>query len=165
MQLIGFDPETFQQAMMPKGMSRFDWNTPETRQACIPGAGGMFTARSLARIYSVLANNGEYEGGRLLSPETITKMSAVQSTRRGDVIPIPMRWRLGYHRVFTTGPRTPSAFGHFGYGGSGAWCDPSRELALGYTVNHGSGSPFGDGRISRINTAAIRAAEAAMRQR
>jgi len=163
MRLIGFDAATFQEAMMPKGIGRFDWNAPETRQACIPGAGGMFTARSLARIYSVLANNGEYEGGRLLSPATIAKMSTVQNTRRGDVMPIPMRWRLGYHRVFTTGPRTPAAYGHFGYGGSGAWCDPSRELALGYTVNQGSGSPFGDIRISRINTAAIRAAEAVMR--
>lgn len=163
MRLIGFDATTFQAAMMPKGIGRFDWNAPETRQACIPGAGGMFTARSLARIYSVLANNGEYEGGRLLSSATIAKMSTIQNTRRGDVMPIPMRWRLGYHRVFTTGPRTPKAYGHFGYGGSGAWCDPSRELALGYTVNQGSGSPFGDIRISRINTAAIRAAEAVMR--
>ena len=145
--------------MLPKGMSRFDWNAPETMQASIPGAGGMFTARSLARIYSVLANNGEYESGRLLSAETVRKMSTVQNTTRGDVIPVPMRWRLGYHRVFTTGPRTPNAFGHFGYGGSGAWCDPSRELSLGYTVNHGSGSPFGDIRISRINTAAIRSVE------
>lgn len=157
--LAGFDAESFQEAMMPKGMGRFDWNTPETRQASIPGAGGMFTARSLARIYSVLANNGEHEDGRLLSPTTIREMSTVQSTRRGVVIPVPMRWRLGYHRVFTTGPRTPHAFGHFGYGGSGAWCDPSRELALGYTVNYGSGSPFGDLRIPRLNTAAIIAAE------
>lgn len=157
--LAGFDQEKFQDAMLPKGMSRFDWNAPETMQASIPGAGGMFTARSLARIYSVLANNGEHEGGQLLSAETVRKMSTVQNTTRGDVIPVPMRWRLGYHRVFTTGPRTPNAFGHFGYGGSGAWCDPSRELSLGYTVNHGSGSPFGDIRISRINTAAIRSVE------
>lgn len=163
MRLIGFDAAAFQEAMMPKGIGRFDWNAAETRQACIPGAGGMFTARSLARIYAVLANNGEYEGGRLLSSDTIAKMSTVQNTRRGDVMPIPMHWRLGYHRVFTTGPRTPAAFGHFGYGGSGAWCDPSRELALGYIVNQGSGSPFGDIRISRINTAAIRAAESVMR--
>lgn len=162
--LAGFDAESFQDAMIPKGMSRFDWNASETRQAVIPGAGGMFTARSLARIYSVLANNGEHERGRLLSPESIRKLSVVQSTQRGAVIPLPMRWRLGYHRVFTTGPKTPNAFGHFGYGGSGAWCDPSRDLALGYTVNFGSGSPFGDLRISRINTAVIRVVEHASSQ-
>ncbi|MBP7229915.1 MAG: beta-lactamase family protein [Moraxellaceae bacterium] len=157
--LVGFDADTFQEAMIPKGMSRFDWNATETRQAVIPGAGGMFTARSLARIYSALAKNGEYDGGRILSPNSLGAISVVQNTKRGVVIPLPMRWRLGYHRVFTTGPRTPNAFGHFGYGGSGAWCDPSRELAVGYTVNYGSGSPFGDLRISRINTATINAAE------
>lgn len=159
--MAGFDANAFQEAMIPKGMSRFDWNAIETRQAVIPGAGGMFTARSLARIYAVLANNGQYEGGSLLSPRSIRALSAVQNTQRGAVIPLPMHWRLGYHRVFTTGPRTPHAFGHFGYGGSGAWCDPSRQLSLAYTVNFGSGSPFGDLRISRINTAAIRAAERA----
>ncbi len=155
----GFDQGAFQEAMIPKGMSRFDWNARETRSASIPGAGGMFTARSLARIYSALANGGEHESGRLLGERTVRAMATVQNTRRGAVIPLPMRWRLGYHRVFTTGPRTPHAFGHFGYGGSGAWCDPSRELSLGYTVNYGSGSPFGDLRISHLNTAAIRAAD------
>lgn len=159
--MTGFDATTFQEAMMPKGISRFDWNAGETRAASIPGAGGMFTARSLARIYSALANHGEHEYGCLLGAGTLRAMATVQNTRRGAVIPLPMKWRLGYHRVFTTGPRTPAAFGHFGYGGSGAWCDPSRELALAYTVNYGSGSPFGDLRISRINTAAIRAAELA----
>jgi CubicO group peptidase (beta-lactamase class C family) len=70
-----------------------------------------------------------------------------------------MHWRLGYHRVFTTWPRTPHAFGHFGYGGSGAWADPSRHLAVGYIVNTGSGSPFADLRLWRINTAIINAVE------
>lgn len=159
MALAGFDAETFQEAMMPKGISRFDWNHPDTRAASIPGAGGMFTARSLARIYSALANEGEHEYGRLVGPTTLRALATVQNTRRGAVIPLPMRWRLGYHRVFTTGPRTPHAFGHFGYGGSGAWCDPSRRLSLAYTVNYGVGSPFGDLRIARINAAAIKAVE------
>ena len=160
-ELAGFDADSFQGAMIPKGMGKFDWNAVETRQAIIPGAGGMFTARSLARIYSALSSHGAHERGQLVSPERVLLMSTIQNTKRGAVIPLPMRWRLGYHRVFTTGPRTPHAFGHFGYGGSGAWCDPSRALALGYTVNYGSGSPFGDLRISRINSAAIRAADCA----
>ena len=70
-----------------------------------------------------------------------------------------MRWRLGYHRVFTTGPKTPHAFGHFGYGGSGAWCDPTRQLSVAMTVNSGIGTPFGDSRLARINGAVIRSAE------
>lgn len=155
LRVTGFDPDSTTQGMVPRGMAKFDWNTEESRAACIPGAGGMFNARSLAKIYAALANGGEFAGTRILSEERIKEMSQVQNTRRGAVIPMPMHWRLGYHRVFTTGPRTPHAFGHFGYGGSGAWCDPSRELAVGYVVNYGIGTPFGDMRLWQINTSAI----------
>lgn len=157
LQLSGFDPDSVEEAMVPPGMGRFDWNAKETRQACIPGAGGMFDARSLARLYALLANDGELDGVRLLEPGAVRRFTEVQNRERGAVIPLPMHWRLGYHRVFTLGPRTPRAFGHFGYGGSGAWCDPSRQLAVGYVVNSGIGTPFGDTRLWKINTAAIRA--------
>lgn len=159
LRLSGFDPDSTLEAMVPHGMGRFDWNTPETRSACIPGAGGMFNARSLAKIYATLGNDGEFDGTRLLPRGTVARLATIQNTARGAVIPLPMRWRMGYHRVFTTGPRTPNAFGHFGYGGSGAWCDPSRQLAVGYVVNYGIGTPFGDMRLWQINTAAIRAVD------
>lgn len=159
LRLSGFDPDSTIDAMVPHGMGRFDWNARESRQACIPGAGGMFNARSLATIYAALGNGGEFRGTRILPPMAVSRMATIQNTTRGAVIPLPMRWRLGYHRVFTTGPRTPHAFGHFGYGGSGAWCDPSRELAVGYVVNYGIGTPFGDTRLWQLNTAAIRAVD------
>ncbi|MGH8493649.1 MAG: serine hydrolase domain-containing protein [Moraxellaceae bacterium] len=159
LRLSGFDPDSTLQAMVPHGMASFDWSAPETVQACIPGAGGMFNARSLAKIYAALGHGGELDGVRLMSSSTVRDISRLQNTARGAVIPLPMRWRMGYHRVFTTGPRTPNAFGHFGYGGSGAWCDPSRELAVGYVVNYGIGTPFGDMRLWQLNTAAIRAVD------
>jgi len=155
----GFNPETATEALIPKGMSRFYLDDHESLKACIPGAGGVFTARSLAKIYAALANWGEIDGARLLSAKTIKEAITVYNTHRGDVVPMPMHWRLGYHRVFTTWPRTPHAFGHFGYGGSGAWADPSRQLAVGYIVNTGSGSPFADLRLWRINTAIIQSVE------
>jgi CubicO group peptidase (beta-lactamase class C family) len=71
-----------------------------------------------------------------------------------------MRWRLGYHGVFTTRGIPRSAFGHFGFGGSGAWADPRRELAVGFIVNSGLGTPFGDTRTARISGAALAAANA-----
>lgn len=159
LRLSGFDTDSVEEAMVPPGMGRFDWNARETRQACIPGAGGMFDARSLARLYALLSHDGELDGVRLLPPGAVRRFTQVQNRERGAVIPLPMHWRLGYHRVFTMGPRTPRAFGHFGYGGSGAWCDPSRQLAVGYVVNTGIGTPFGDTRLWKINTAAIRAVD------
>lgn len=39
----------------------------DVRQACIPGAGGLATARSVARFFAMLANGGALDGVRLLS--------------------------------------------------------------------------------------------------
>jgi CubicO group peptidase (beta-lactamase class C family) len=71
-----------------------------------------------------------------------------------------MRWRLGYHMAGTTRGILPNGFGHFGYGGSGAWADPDRNLAVALVVNRVAGTPFGDLRMLRIGAAAVRAAEA-----
>jgi CubicO group peptidase (beta-lactamase class C family) len=69
-----------------------------------------------------------------------------------------MHWRLGYHRAPVAKP-LPNAFGHAGFGGSGAWADPDRRLAVALVLNSGVGTPFGDLRIIRIGNAAVRCAE------
>jgi CubicO group peptidase (beta-lactamase class C family) len=66
-----------------------------------------------------------------------------------------MRWRLGYHGIITSRGFPRQAFGHFGFGGSGGWADPSRELAVALIVNCGMGTPFGDTRTARIGGAAL----------
>jgi CubicO group peptidase (beta-lactamase class C family) len=119
----------------------------------------MFTARSLARMYALLAADGELDGVRLLSRETVWRASEIQNRSVGKVIPLPMHWRLGYHRVPTVGVSVPNGFGHFGFGGSGAWADPDRDLAVALTLNSGVGTPFGDLRMVRIGTAAVRSAD------
>jgi CubicO group peptidase (beta-lactamase class C family) len=143
-------------ALAPRGISSFDFGADETLRVAIPAANGLFTARSLARMYAALACSGEIDGVRLLSPDTLKRATQVQSPApRRAVLPFDMRWRLGYHAVFTTRGIPPQAFGHFGFGGSGAWADPSQELALGLIVNSGLGTPFGDLRIARISGAAL----------
>lgn len=160
LQWVGIDASDILRGLAPRGIHRLSFNDDAVVSACIPAANGMFTARSLARLYAMIANGGELEGVRLLSPQRVAKIGQVQSRRFDKVVPLPMHWRLGYHRVFTTGPRTPHAFGHFGFQGSGAWCDPSRQLSLGFTVNSTAGStPFGDARIARLSARAIEAAE------
>lgn len=64
-----------------------------------------------------------------------------------------MRWRLGYHQAFGAGPSSPRAFGHYGYGGTGGWADPTLGLSLGFVTNRiGSGSmPLGDLTLFRLN--------------
>ena len=70
-----------------------------------------------------------------------------------------MRWRLGYHGAFTSAGILPNGFGHFGFGGSGAWADPDSGLAVAMVLNQIGGSPFGDTKMLRIGGAAVRAAK------
>jgi CubicO group peptidase (beta-lactamase class C family) len=154
-----YDPSESIAALLAPSMEELDFNSEEFRAASIPAANGMFTARSLARLYQCLALGGELDGARLMSYDTVRKASEVQNRTRDRVVPISMRWRLGYHRVFAVRARVPGGFGHFGFGGSGAWADPTRQLSCALTVNSGVGTPFGDTRIARIGGAAVRCAD------
>jgi len=147
------------EALMPEGIESIDFNSEAFLSVPVPAANGMFTARSLARMYAALASDGELDGVRLLGRDTLWRATEVQNRGIGRVIPLPMHWRLGYHRVATLGPAVPNGFGHYGFGGSGAFADPDRDLAVALTLNSGVGTPFGDLRIVRIGTAALRCAE------
>ena len=161
LRLIGqpIDLEHLGGALMPHGIDELDFDSEDFAQAVIPAANGMFTARSLAKLYAVMANDGELDGVRLLGRDTLWRATEVQNRGIGRVIPVPMHWRLGYHRVATFGPSIPNGFGHAGFGGSGAWADPDRNLAVALTLNSGVGTPFGDLRMVRLGTAAVRCAE------
>ncbi len=163
---LQLDVESIVDSLAPRGIEHFDFGADETLRASIPAANGLFTARSLARMYAALAGWGEIDGVRLLSQKTLRRaIHRQRGSGRLAVIPFDMRWRLGYHGVFTTIGSPRHAFGHFGFGGSGAWADPSRELAVGLIVNAGLGTPFGDSRIARISAAALRSADARSRRR
>ena len=156
--LVGFqfDAASIMDALAPHGIRGFDFGSREALRAAIPAANGLFTARSLARMYAALAAGGALDGVRLLSRETLARATERQIPPAGRaVIPFDMRWRLGYHGVFTTRGVPRRAFGHFGFGGSGAWADPGRELAVALIVNSGMGTPFGDLRVARIGAAAL----------
>ena len=158
LQRLGVDSDlsSIFDALTPRGISDFDFGSPESLRVAIPAANGLFTARSLAKMYALLANGGELEGVRLLSEDALECATTVQKpTGKLSVIPFDMRWRLGYHGVVTTRGVPRQGFGHFGFGGSGAWADPKRNLSVALIVNSGLGSPFGDLRTARIGGAAL----------
>jgi CubicO group peptidase (beta-lactamase class C family) len=162
LRLVGldFDLQSIVDALAPRGIGSFDFSATETLRATIPAANGLFTARSLARMYAALAGGGAIDGVRLLSRETLERATEPQTEAPlRIVIPFDMRWRLGYHGVFTTLGVPRRAFGHFGFGGSGAWADPKRNLAVALIVNSGLGTPFGDLRIARMGGAALVSAQ------
>ena len=165
--LVGLpvDIESILDALAPRGIGSFDFGSTQTLQASIPAANGLFTARSLARMYAALADGGVVAGRRILSEETVRRAATPQPVPDGrSVIPFDMRWRLGYHGVLTSRGVPRQGFGHFGFGGSGAFADPRRRLAVGLIVNSGMGTPFGDLRIVRIGGAALACANAVRRE-
>jgi CubicO group peptidase (beta-lactamase class C family) len=158
---VGLDFQSFLDALAPRGISSFDFGGDESLRVAIPSGNGLFTARSLARMYAMLAGGGEMDGVRVLSQDTVQRASTPQNfAGPRSVMPFDMRWRLGYHGIPTTRGFLSRAFGHFGFGGSGAWAEPNRRLAVALIVNTGMGTPFGDLRIVRISSAALACADA-----
>lgn len=155
----GQNPQDFQDAMIPKGMRHFSFFNTAGLQALIPSANAVFTARSLAKIYAMLANQGQWQGQVLIKPEIYQQLSTVQSYARDRVMPVPMNWRLGYHRVFTLGKSVKQGFGHMGYNSSAAWCDPERNLSFAYTHNFQMGSMMGDYRLWALTQESLRCAD------
>jgi CubicO group peptidase (beta-lactamase class C family) len=130
----------------------------EILDSAIPAVNGCFTARSLARMYAALAGGGEFEGERFLSADTLRRATEIQTNAVDIVVGFRMRWRLGYHLAATTRGIIPNGFGHFGFGGSGAWADPDNDLAVAFVCNRVAGTPFGDTRFLRIGAQARAAA-------
>jgi CubicO group peptidase (beta-lactamase class C family) len=150
------NPRRFVNALLPRGIEDVLWG-PEVMDAEIPAANGFFTARSLARLYALLAHGGQVGDVRLLSPRTLGELAVVHSRGPDLVLVMPMGWRLGYHSAFTTRGAVRGAFGHFGFGGSGGWADPGRDLALAMVCNRGTGTPLGDLRMAELGAAVDRA--------
>jgi CubicO group peptidase (beta-lactamase class C family) len=156
---LGFDVSDAVSALMPRGIENLDFNSEAACTASMPAANGTFTARSLAKLFAVLAGGGTLGDVRLVSPERLERMRAAQNRTLGRVVPYPMRWRLGYHRVNTIRGKVRRGLAHSGFGGSGVFADPDRELAAALVLNSGTGTPFGDARVIRITDAAIRCAD------
>lgn len=158
---IKYDTRSFADAMMAPGFNPRSLNKPESMRASMPAVNGTFTARSLAKMYAALAQGGQIDGVRIVSDETLQEATRHHIKSVDRVIPVPMNWRLGYHQPFVLARRPPRSFGHFGFGGSGGWACPERNLAVAFTCNSGTGSPWGDLRIMQLGRAALKAADRA----
>jgi len=113
------------------------FNQRKVVQAIVPGSGGSFSARGLARHYAMLANWGELDGVRVLPEERIRAGIELQTLEMDEIYKVRVRRALGYRRGKDTGPyASPDAFGHVGGGGSFGYADPTRKLAIGFAKNY-----------------------------
>ena len=140
--------KNYKAALMPNSPVPIDYYDKQTLQAVLPAVNGVASAQALATIYAMLANGGTWHGKTLINSATFAKLSTLQVSGMDAVMPTHMDWRLGYHRLVQlsqnpdngnnqvdTEQHKPTAFGHMGYNGSVAWCDPTRQLSFAFVHN------------------------------
>ena len=116
----------------PAGMNTRAWRAAE-----MPASNGHANARALARLYGTLACGGTLDGIHLLDAATINAAIVEQSYGPDLIVPVPMRFALGFalptpERPFGSNPR---AFGHPGRGGSIGYADLDAHVGFGYVMN------------------------------
>ena len=135
--------------LMPEPFGR-----SEVRRACVPGVGGIMTARSAARFFALLACGGQLDGLRLLSAERLRRAAEPRdSVDQPDMVffgaPVPVSVG-GY---WLGGPGSPVAAAkdrttlcHPGMGGSIGFADPRHRLAFAFCHNrlHSRRAPADD---------------------
>jgi CubicO group peptidase (beta-lactamase class C family) len=115
-----------------------DFNSTRWRSAEIPSANGHGNARSIARLYGVLACGGTLDGIRLISQETLAR--ATEEQWRGVSISSQIEFRTALGFFLSHPPYRPMGpnsrtFGHSGAGGAQGFADPDARLGFGYSPN------------------------------
>jgi CubicO group peptidase (beta-lactamase class C family) len=132
---------------------------PAYRHVEIPSANGFGTARSLARLYGLLAAGGGELG---IAPRTFAALTAPPRppTRgtRDAIMKIDTAYSCGFSRPspamqFGT---SSSAFGCPGAGGSFAMADPDAQLGFAYVTNQMGFHLFDDPREKALRDACYR---------
>ncbi|MFI6844142.1 serine hydrolase domain-containing protein [Kitasatospora sp. NPDC050467] len=120
-----------------------DLNDPAVQAAEIPGAGGIGTARSLARFYAALVGAADRHGSGagealppLLGAEVLTRAAGPVVSGPDRVLIVNSTFGLGFFRHGPTAlMASPASFGHPGRGGSLGFADPDLGLGFGYVTN------------------------------
>jgi CubicO group peptidase (beta-lactamase class C family) len=132
------------QAMPPAVEPGVLWNNPVLYDAVIPGAGGIANARSVARLFAMIAGKGTFGGRRLLSEERL--MSFTEPRPNSDQVDpvlgqVPWIGMGGYWLGGKTPPAEPiigtgeHTLASNGAGGSIAWADLDTGLAVAICHN------------------------------
>ncbi|GFO13393.1 beta-lactamase domain-containing protein 2-like [Plakobranchus ocellatus] len=108
---------------------------PELRSIGLASMVGFGNARSLARLYDFIGNNGSVQGKRLLSEEQI-KYLTMPATVNASVIVAPDEdFTMGLIDAKIHGRRIA---GHNGYGGQSGFADAEAGIGVGYVTNFNS---------------------------
>ncbi|MGW0838719.1 serine hydrolase domain-containing protein [Streptomyces sp. NPDC002787] len=144
----------------PLGGADESWR-PEWRRAEIGAAGGHGSARSLARIHSVIACGGTLDGVELLSPRTIDLIFSEQTDGPDLVLGAHLRFGIGFGLPSPAVPYLPPGRICFwtGWGGSVVVIDTERRAAISYVMNGMGTGLLGSDRTAQYVKAAFAALE------
>jgi CubicO group peptidase (beta-lactamase class C family) len=140
----------------PRGLhSVSSMNRPDVRAESIVSFGGIGSARSLAKLYALLANDGMADGRRYFETKTIERMGEVLQDCVDLVFGIPTAFAAGFmvdsaqssRRLF--GP-AEGGFGHPGAGGSHAFADGTNRIGFAYVMNQMEQSILPTGKSLRL---------------
>lgn len=131
--------------------------TEDWKRAEIGAANGHGNARSVARIQAMVANGGEVDGLRLLSPNTIELIFDEQARGVDLVLGTPQRFGIGYGIAdLEVRPYVPEGRICYwgGWGGSTIIVDCDRRMTIAYMMNKMLPGVGGDPRGEAIVRAA-----------
>ncbi len=136
--------------------------TEAWRRAEIPAANGHGNARSVARIQAVVANGGEIDGVKILSPDVIDLIFQEQANGVDQVLGVPIRFGIGYGLADPVAvPWLPQRKICYwgGWGGSVIVVDVERQMTVAYMMNRMEAGLVGDTRGEAIVQAAFAATD------
>jgi CubicO group peptidase (beta-lactamase class C family) len=125
----------------------------DVRRACIPGVGGLWNARSTARLFALLAGRGAIKATRLFSAARVDSF-ALPRPRADEVDRVlnrPLAQGIGgFHLGGDVPPGDPIAahphvLCHSGAGGTIGWADPVAGFAAAICHNRMFNNPTRDG--------------------
>ncbi len=126
----------------PHGLNAVsDMNRSENRARSFVSFGGIGTANSLGKFYSILANGGSEPDGRsFFAQGTMRWMTTTLTDGTDRVFQIPTAFSAGFMKEASASSKkifagSTSAFGHPGAGGSHACADPENKISFAYVMN------------------------------
>lgn len=143
----------------PVENDQVSFNDPAIQEAPIPGANGVSTAASLARLYAACVGTPPGSASPLLTGASIEDVLRVRSAgpQLSGLPDDGARWGTGFQ--LSSPPSQPMlgprSFGHAGAGGQLAFADADRGVGFAYLSNQMGG--YGDTR-ARSLTDALRVA-------
>jgi CubicO group peptidase (beta-lactamase class C family) len=151
------DPTSIAVRTLTNPLLAAEWSWAEPwRRAEIPAAGGHGNARSVATLQAVLANGGESQGLRLLSPEGCDAVFREQARGIDLVLGAPLRLGIGFGingDEIPIGPNPRTCFWG-GWGGSIVVIDLDARMVVTYMMNRMGEGTLGDDRGLSILMAA-----------